>query len=147
MKWLNPLHHFSGCSKVGGGFLKNKVLGFRILLFTRIFSEIFNKNSTGPTRAKKMMEYVMSFRCLFIFSCCCFFIDSFALFMSFSFYVNTFEAGSQYSSQYASQYFLLIQPDSIRINLDWKINLAITLLKHFTPDYWCWPWVFEVWLS
>lgn len=22
MKWLNPLHHFSGCSKVGGGFLK-----------------------------------------------------------------------------------------------------------------------------
>jgi len=25
--------------------------------------------------------------------------------MSFSFYVNTFEAGSQNSSQYASQYF------------------------------------------
>ena len=60
MKWLNPLHHFSGCSKVGGGFLKKyKVSGFKMLMFTGIISQTVNKDDTGSTREKMMIEKVM----------------------------------------------------------------------------------------
>lgn len=59
MKWLNPLHHFSGCSKVGGGFLKKyKVWDFKTLVFIGIISQIVNKDATGSTRVKTMIEKV-----------------------------------------------------------------------------------------
>lgn len=60
MKWLNPLHHFSGCSKVGGGFLKKyKVWGFKILMFARIISQRVNRDDTGSTREKMKIEKAM----------------------------------------------------------------------------------------
>lgn len=61
MKWLNPLHHFSGCSKVGGGFLKKntKFWGLKFECSLKLSHALSTKNTTSSTKEKITIEKVM----------------------------------------------------------------------------------------